>query len=114
MATGKTLDENPHVRFDEGEVASATPRRGSLLYTERPHKKAGARATVLALLASAATVAFAAAIAASASEVTASEVKVSSFGYDGEDSTEFIRKALASGARKVTRWIGVGTAFSRQ
>ncbi len=32
MATGKTLDENPHVRFDEGEVASATPRRGSLLY----------------------------------------------------------------------------------
>ena len=60
MATGKTLDENPHVRFDEGEVASATPRRGSLLYTERPHKKAGARATVLALLASAATVAFAA------------------------------------------------------
>mgnify|MGYP003312591984 CR=1 FL=1 len=31
---------------------------------------------------------FAAAIAASASEVTASEVKVSSFGYDSEDSTE--------------------------
>ena len=57
---------------------------------------------------------FAAAIAASASEVTASEVKVSSFGYDGEDSTEFIRKALASGARKVTRWIGVGAPFSRQ
>ena len=44
---------------------------------------------------------FAAAIAASASEVTASEVKVSSFGYDSEDSTEFIRKALASGAKKV-------------
>ena len=38
MATGKALDGkpyagNPHVRFDEGEVASAaTPRRGSLLY----------------------------------------------------------------------------------
>ncbi len=38
MATGKTLNGkpyagNPHVRFDEGEVAStATPRRGSLLY----------------------------------------------------------------------------------
>ena len=39
---------------------------------------------------------FMAAIAASASEV-----KVSSFGYDSEDSTEFIRKALASGAKKV-------------
>ena len=39
MATGKALNGkpyagNPHVRFDEGEVASAaTPRRGSLLYT---------------------------------------------------------------------------------
>ena len=44
---------------------------------------------------------FAAAIAASASEANASEVKVSSFGYDSEDSTEFIRKALASGAKKV-------------
>ena len=38
MATGKSLNGkpyagNPHVRFDEGEVASsATPRRGSLLY----------------------------------------------------------------------------------
>ena len=39
---------------------------------------------------------FTAAIAASASEV-----KVSSFGYDSEDSTEFIMKALASGAKKV-------------
>ena len=39
MATGKALDGkpyagNPHVRFDEGEVApAATPRRGSLLYS---------------------------------------------------------------------------------
>ena len=39
MATGKALNGkpyagNPHVRFDEGEVASAaTPRRGFLLYT---------------------------------------------------------------------------------
>ena len=38
MAKGKALDGkpyagNPHVRFDEGEVApAATPRRGSLLY----------------------------------------------------------------------------------
>ena len=30
---GKPDAGNPHVRFDEGEVASAaTPRRGSLLY----------------------------------------------------------------------------------
>ena len=30
---GKPYAGNPHVRFDEGEVASAaTPRRGSLLY----------------------------------------------------------------------------------
>ena len=38
MTTGKALNGksyagNPHVRFDEGEVASAaTPRRGALLY----------------------------------------------------------------------------------
>ena len=38
MATGKALNGkpyagNPHVRFDEGEVAPAvTPRRGSLLH----------------------------------------------------------------------------------
>ena len=47
MATGKALDGkpyagNPHVRFDEGEVASAaTSRRGSLLY-----KKDGVRAVI--------------------------------------------------------------------
>ena len=41
MAKGKALDGkpyagNPHVRFDEGEVApAATPRRGSLLYKLR-------------------------------------------------------------------------------
>ena len=41
MTTGKALNGkpyagNPHVRFDEGEVASAaTPRRGSLLYNAR-------------------------------------------------------------------------------
>ena len=40
MAKGKALDGkpyagNPHVRFDEGEVApAATPRRGSLLYNK--------------------------------------------------------------------------------
>ena len=41
MATGKALNGkpyagNPHVRFDEGEVApAATPRRGSLLYRSK-------------------------------------------------------------------------------
>ena len=30
---GKPDARNPHVRFDEGEVASVKPRRGSLLYT---------------------------------------------------------------------------------
>ena len=29
---GRSYAGNPHVRFDEGEVASAKPRRGSLLY----------------------------------------------------------------------------------
>ena len=33
VLNGKPDAGNPHVRFDEGEVASAKPRRGSLLYT---------------------------------------------------------------------------------
>jgi len=32
---GKPDAGNPHVRFDEGEVASAKPRRGSLLYRDK-------------------------------------------------------------------------------
>ena len=32
MATGKVLDGNPHVRFDEGKIASLTPSRETLLY----------------------------------------------------------------------------------
>ena len=37
---GKPYAGIPHVRFDEGEVASATtPRRGSLLYKERAKMK---------------------------------------------------------------------------
>ena len=32
--SGKPYAGNPHVRFDEGEVASAKPRRGSLLYNK--------------------------------------------------------------------------------
>ena len=45
MATGKALNGkpdagNPHVRFDEGEVApAATPRRGSLLYKNHIARK---------------------------------------------------------------------------
>ena len=42
MSTGKTLTGkpyagNPHVRFDEGKVASVKPRRGSLLYKMGMH-----------------------------------------------------------------------------
>ena len=33
--SGKPYAGNPHVRFDEGEVASEKPRRGSLLYNIR-------------------------------------------------------------------------------
>ena len=36
-----------------------------------------------------------------AAAVAAAEVKVSDFGYDAADSTEFIRAALASGAKRV-------------
>ena len=45
---GKPDAGNPHVRFDEGEVASAKPRRGSLLYTR---KKAVAAALTAAITA---------------------------------------------------------------
>ena len=64
MATGKALDGkpyagNPHVRFDEGEVASAAkPRRGSLLYnlevTDMTSNKLVFRAAAAALVAAAA------------------------------------------------------------
>ena len=55
MATGKAFDGkpyagNPHVRFDEGEVApAATPRRGSLLYVKRHRGTTAARPCVLVL-----------------------------------------------------------------
>ena len=64
MTTGKALNGkpyagNPHVRFDEGEVASAaTPRRGALLYKTIQFKKA--KRSLIAALAFAATAAFAA------------------------------------------------------
>ena len=64
VTTGKALDGkpyagNPHVRFDEGEVASAaTPRRGSLLYKMMKALKAAVVAGLILIgrLASAATI----------------------------------------------------------
>src|SRR5574344_1755901 len=40
--TNATLRGKPHVRFDEGEVASAKPRRGSLLYKKNTWYRIGA------------------------------------------------------------------------
>jgi len=54
MATGKALNGkpyagNPHVLFDEGEVASAaTPRRGSLLYRKQTWKAVISAAAIAA------------------------------------------------------------------
>ena len=48
---GKPDAGNPHVRFDEGEVASAKPRRGSLLYKMRELVLATAVAALGATLA---------------------------------------------------------------
>jgi hypothetical protein len=56
MTTGKALNGkpyagNPHVRFDEGEVApAATPRRESLLYTIKTAKAQRGRAVVFAAI----------------------------------------------------------------
>ena len=46
---GKPDAGNPHVRFDEGEVApAATPRRGSLLYNEIEKLRNEARSVIAA------------------------------------------------------------------
>ena len=45
---GKPDAGNPHVRFDEGEVASAKPRRGSLLYNLKTVKAVAATAMIAA------------------------------------------------------------------
>ena len=46
---GKPDAGNPHVRFDEGEVAlAATPRRGSLLYNEINKLREEARGVIAA------------------------------------------------------------------
>ena len=46
VLNGKPDAGNPHVRFDEGEVASAKPRRGSLLYMNRVVRAVFAAAVV--------------------------------------------------------------------
>ena len=57
MTTGKALDGkpyagNPHVRFDEGEVApAATPRRGSPLYNAQIMATLAGAASLLAVTA---------------------------------------------------------------
>jgi len=54
---GKPDAGNPHVRFDEGEVASATtPKRGSLLYTKKLMMMAMAFSAASSLFAAAETV----------------------------------------------------------
>ena len=92
MATGKALNGkpyagNPHVRFDEGEVApAATPRRGSLLYNV-------SRTAVAWLL-------FAACgyVALSAESPC---VNASSFGWNPTNATACLQAAIDSGAKKV-------------
>ena len=49
---GKPDTGNPHVRFDEGEVASAKPRRGSLLYKKAIRLEKWCLLSILALLVS--------------------------------------------------------------
>lgn len=44
---GKPDAENPHIRFDEGEVAAAKPRRGSLLYGHKFVRNRGTGGTRL-------------------------------------------------------------------
>ena len=46
---GKPYAGNPHVRFDEGEVASEKPRRGSLLYKTPTKRTAHRLVAVLAI-----------------------------------------------------------------
>src|SRR5574344_1000651 len=48
---GKPDAGNPHVRFDEGEVASAKPRRGSLLYNTHARRTLAAALIALGLAA---------------------------------------------------------------
>ena len=83
ILNGKPYAGNPHVRFDEGEVASAEkPRRGSLLY------KKAAWALTLSLV-------------AAAVHATPAPVNASSFGFDPADATRCLQAAIDSGAAKV-------------
>ena len=49
ILNGKPYAGNPHVRFDEGEVASEKPRRGSLLYKTPTKRTAHRLVAVLSL-----------------------------------------------------------------
>ena len=80
MATRKALEGMPNMRLDGvTDALTATPRRGTL----------ACRVFSAAALVVVATAAF------------GREVKVSSFGYDPEDSTRFLQAALDSGADRV-------------
>ena len=52
--SGKPYAGNPHVRFDEGEVASVKPRRGSLLYKAAASRFLAAAAAALSIASAAA------------------------------------------------------------
>ena len=55
---GKPYAGNPHVRFDEGEAASAAPRRGSLLYKGKQMSMIAAAAACLNVLGAFTTTAY--------------------------------------------------------
>ena len=90
MATGKALNGkpyagNPHVRFDEGEVASAaTSRRGSLLYNTTTTKSTCGKLTTLVVAGTLAFGAFAATVSVSA---VSSGVDIVSAGSDAMSAT---------------------------
>ncbi len=95
---GKPYAGNPHVRFDEGEAAStAMSRRGSLLYESKYHRMRFYSGFLFIILA----ISIVDSVYASKCNDGADCVKVSSFGFDSSDSTEFVQRALDSGARKV-------------
>jgi len=105
---GKPDAGNPHVRFDEGEVASAKPRRGSLLYKRMKKTLALACAFGFGLAAQAANIY---AIAKATTGVTPTPP------YDTPETAALgIRDALlysetlfAGGAEKVTIYLAPST-----
>ena len=109
---GKPDAGNPHVRFDEGEVApAATPRRGSLLYkkinilemidraSKRPHKSLSAEQRD----------GIRQAIAQSFVDVQCAYRAVMEgladwkhFTNCGKPASEFVKKAIATGDQELT------------